>query len=353
MDYKPGDIFVGIIDFFAILLPGALLSFVYAGLAKDYVFGKALPEIPLDKGIVVATIFVVSAYVLGHFAFYLGSLLDDFFYDPMRRMFFKQDDPLLQSAIRIKESLLNEETSHLVTQQALNKMENDLLSVQVVWERRSATWWKFKSRIRKIIKPLYVWRVSNDEVKALALLEPLKKNKVQGQGELLEDTIGYLMANEPLPVAAREMKNKFLYDLGVISPPDGVAMKQKEYDFKKSLLKNTAIQIMNTFQWAKAYVELKAPGTAVEIHRYEANSKFFRSLIIVLIAIIPMVFGNSLFHYKSPAAAWLFSLLIVVFIFGGCLIYVDQRRKAIRAAYQYFIVLVKTEARAPTIIARK
>jgi hypothetical protein len=63
MGYKPEDFFVGVIDFFAVLLPGALMSFVIADFARHHLFGKALPAIQGEaQGWVV---FAFSSYLLG------------------------------------------------------------------------------------------------------------------------------------------------------------------------------------------------------------------------------------------------------------------------------------------------
>ena len=64
MGFKPEDFFVGVIDFFAILLPGAVLSFVMIDFAHGHVFGNVLPSIRTEgQGWVL---FAFSSYLLGH-----------------------------------------------------------------------------------------------------------------------------------------------------------------------------------------------------------------------------------------------------------------------------------------------
>ncbi len=62
MDYKPGDFFIGAIDFFGVVVPGAVLLFLQ---------GKPLLKIfdlPLPDGQPVAWVaFAVGSYVLGNF----------------------------------------------------------------------------------------------------------------------------------------------------------------------------------------------------------------------------------------------------------------------------------------------
>ncbi|HXC68965.1 MAG TPA: NUDIX domain-containing protein [Pyrinomonadaceae bacterium] len=82
MDFEPQKFFVGLIDFFSILLPGALLTFLLKGeLQQSAWVAQRLPELDGAKGWAA---FVVASYVLGHLAFLLGSWLDEF-YDWLRR----------------------------------------------------------------------------------------------------------------------------------------------------------------------------------------------------------------------------------------------------------------------------
>jgi hypothetical protein len=67
MDYKPGDLFIGVIDFFGILVPGAVLLFLYGeSLAKPLALSLDQEQTPL----LIA--FFVGSYVLGHFLLGIG-----------------------------------------------------------------------------------------------------------------------------------------------------------------------------------------------------------------------------------------------------------------------------------------
>jgi hypothetical protein len=76
---KPGDFFVGIIDFFAILLPGAMLCFLGLPFAHDHLFGHVLPAVAAGAQSWVA--FVLASYLLGQFTFLLGATFMDHIYD--------------------------------------------------------------------------------------------------------------------------------------------------------------------------------------------------------------------------------------------------------------------------------
>ena len=78
MATKPADFFIGVADFFGIILPGALLS--YLALALDattlHVAGRIMPALrnSTAQGWVA---FALSSYLLGHFASLIGACLLD------------------------------------------------------------------------------------------------------------------------------------------------------------------------------------------------------------------------------------------------------------------------------------
>ena len=70
---KPSDFFVGAMEFFAIVMPGALLVFLLTPWAPS-VFGPVLP--PLETEAVQWVAFAVAAYFFGHLLHHLGAWLD-------------------------------------------------------------------------------------------------------------------------------------------------------------------------------------------------------------------------------------------------------------------------------------
>lgn len=221
MEHKPGDFFIGVVNFFAILLPGALLSFFSMDLARTYmnarphIFGYTLTVIQGEaQGWVV---FIIASYLLGQFISLLGSPLDKG-YDLVRKAF-------LSKRINIK------------------------------W-----------------IKSQWV-------------------------------------KNELLYNSARVIKEKYVED-------------------------SVECEIVNTFQWAKANIQLRSPAAAPEIYRLEADQKFFRGLIVVLI-IICLLFISV---YKTGGIELVPYLIVLVLSVWR---YVDQRRKSTNLAYTYLIALEK------------
>ena len=73
---KPSDFFVGAMDFFSILMPGALLAFLLTPWAPG-VFGPVLPALESEGVRWVA--FAVAAYFFGHLLHHLSSWLDEWY----------------------------------------------------------------------------------------------------------------------------------------------------------------------------------------------------------------------------------------------------------------------------------
>jgi len=84
MNYKPADFFIGVMEFFAILMPGAMLAFLLID-CGTLLFGNSLPSLPGTAGKWIA--FLVASYVLGHLLHHLGGILDKWIYD---RLYVKQ-----------------------------------------------------------------------------------------------------------------------------------------------------------------------------------------------------------------------------------------------------------------------
>src|SRR5262245_58130016 len=73
MNFEPYKFFVGVIDLFSVLLPGAVVVGLFGG--GDKLVGSE------DW-----VRFLLLSYLLGHFLFLIGSLLDDVVFDRLREM---------------------------------------------------------------------------------------------------------------------------------------------------------------------------------------------------------------------------------------------------------------------------
>jgi ADP-ribose pyrophosphatase YjhB (NUDIX family) len=81
MNFDPQKFFIGLMDFFSILLPGALLTYLLMGEVGPVVLGDRYAK--LDGAQAWAT-FWFTSYLFGHLIFLLGSWLDEI-YDWARR----------------------------------------------------------------------------------------------------------------------------------------------------------------------------------------------------------------------------------------------------------------------------
>ncbi len=71
---KPTDFFVGVLDFFAALLPGAIATWLLLAYVdpRDFSHGG----VRLDGEVAGGLAYLLVSYILGHFAFAVGALLD-------------------------------------------------------------------------------------------------------------------------------------------------------------------------------------------------------------------------------------------------------------------------------------
>ncbi|AQR74864.1 hypothetical protein [Sphingomonas sp. LM7] len=88
---------------------------------------------------------------------------------------------------------------------------------------------------------------------------------------------------------------------------------------------------MNSFAWAKSVLRLRAPAALSDVERYEADSKFFRSLVVV----IPVA---ALLLATGPVVAALAAALTLASFFR----YAERRYKSTEWAYRYLLVLIET-----------
>jgi len=87
---------------------------------------------------------------------------------------------------------------------------------------------------------------------------------------------------------------------------------------------------MNGFQWSKIWLSEKHPEGLFAVQRFEADSKFFRSFVIVL----PVLTGIFACQGRYEAALVCF-ILIVPAVWR----YVEQRFKATQQAYWFILAL--------------
>jgi 8-oxo-dGTP pyrophosphatase MutT (NUDIX family) len=223
MSFEPEKFFIGLMDFFTILLPGALFTYFVEDKAGPLLFGARYVHASDTEA---AIRFAFSSYLLGHFISLAGSLLiDDAIYDPIR---------------------------------------NGTESRQI--ERLA----KGKRLYPRFLRKFATWFFGNDD-------ETLRQ--------------------------ALRIKSRYF------EPTPKVAI--------------------NAFQWSKALLTLEKPSTMAGVQRLEADSKFFRSLAVVLFALM----------FVGKVANQSIVILAALGILPALWRYADQRRKSINQAYWYVMTL--------------
>jgi len=81
MNFEPQKFFIGLTDFFSVLLPGALLTYATAGVLDT----KVISSLKATGEAHAWIIFFISSYLLRHFIFLAGSWLDAP-YDRLRKV---------------------------------------------------------------------------------------------------------------------------------------------------------------------------------------------------------------------------------------------------------------------------
>ena len=224
---KPGDLFIGVIDFFAVLVPGIIAAALIV-----IAMGKTLQaDIPFLSGVAIA------GWVLGHVLHGIGSFLDPLVYD---RLFKPQDTVDLEAASPAQTSK------------------------------------GFRSWIHSYLH-------KNDDL--------------------------YRLAKEMTDVP--EEKNQRAANSNV---PGGM------------------------YQWARTWLDSHSPEATANLDRLEADSKLFRSLVVLCLIAIPALIAIAIANSGCWTPRQLASIVIA---FAGVLFslwrYCDLRNKMIRRCYLYYV----------------
>ncbi len=103
---KPSEFYIGMIDFFAILLPGAIATALLVKPVGGCVLGPLMPVPASDAARWAA--FLTCSYFLGHLIFLLGSQLD-LLYDRWRTKFRPYgNESAYQRATAIRDAMIDE-----------------------------------------------------------------------------------------------------------------------------------------------------------------------------------------------------------------------------------------------------
>ena len=238
MNFEPQKFFIGLVDFFSILLPGALLTYVIKN-ADGSILG-GLIESPKEGAGWIA--FLLLSYIMGHFIFFISAVFDDIMFDPLKK--------------RTREGQIRQ------------LADGDVLA----------------------------WKI----------------------------TRGIAFLCFPKGIGSSERHAEILHD--------------------HYLNKLGAKKTMNIFQWCKNRLSLEKPETIAIIQRFEADSKFFRSLLILLIIFLILgilVACGTIGKHNQDNLNLGISIAFTCFFLWLLAFwrYAEQRVKAIKQAYGLVITL--------------
>jgi 8-oxo-dGTP pyrophosphatase MutT (NUDIX family) len=227
MGFEPQKFFVGLVDFFSVLMPGALVAYLTRAWLTGMRYGVYTP---LD-GAESWMVFLFASYLLGHLVFLLGSALDEMAYD----------------------------------------------------------------RVRKGT--------------SLGQLRRLAENKAPSSS-FVRRLARILFGRDP-----------------------DAAVTQAQRLKARALAPLEAERAINAYQWCKARLSKDHPEALLGVHRFEADSKFFRSFCVVLVALAVFFVAR---------LEWLKATASIAGVLAAFWRYVDQRFKATQQAYWSVIVLEST-----------
>ena len=234
-DSKPADFYISLLDFFAVLLPGATLAYL-------------LVRMPWDEGLVTAAnapltepgakwvAFAVLSYALGHLLHFLGDkLLDRKIYDPLYRPWRRKWEFVEWSEGRLER---------------LKKELGALKELQEREEQRGANAFRNRPFKRTTVKGL-IGAIERE-------LADINRAATCAKGRWFWQRCG---ADTRFPSLARSAGELRDQELGPEPRP-----------------------VVSLFNWATAWVRLRDAAAGTELDRAGADSKFFRSLALVALA---------------------------------------------------------------------
>ena len=104
---KPSEFYVGVLDLFGVLLPGAVAAALLEPRLGDVIFGSLVTR-PSSEPATWAT-FLLIAYFLGHLIFLVGSYLDPLYNTLRKRLDPYDDKSAYRVATSIRDSILTEQ----------------------------------------------------------------------------------------------------------------------------------------------------------------------------------------------------------------------------------------------------
>ena len=131
-------------------------------------------------------------------------------------------------------------------------------------------------------------------------------------------------------MAGARLDNLYDFHRKKKSPYTNESAYQCASNIKNKLLKKEEIESVNTYHWSISFLTTHYPDAMAEINRLVADSKFFRSLVVILPLISLVLFSSGLY---------LHSVIFILLIIPCYMRYYGRRLKSTTRAYQYIIML--------------
>jgi hypothetical protein len=117
-----------------------------------------------------------------------------------------------------------------------------------------------------------------------------------------------------------------------LSPYGNESAYQCATRIRNLLVDEAERKALNTFQWARSVLIAKGPAAAEDVHRLEADSKFFRSLLVV------RALSSIVFFVGGKAAEGFVALALVPPCFAR---YYERRLKSTTQAYIHIVTMYR------------
>lgn len=123
-----------------------------------------------------------------------------------------------------------------------------------------------------------------------------------------------------------------------LSPYGNESAYQCATRVRDTLIDESERKALNTFQWSRSVLIAKCPAAAEDVHRLEADSKFFRSLLVV------STICSIVFFVDARSTEGLVALGLVVPCFVR---FYERRLKSTTRAYIHIVTLHRLGVLAP------
>ena len=306
-----------IIDIFSVLLPGFVATTLLYIIYKVHIdaFFDAYLNYPNGRLSVLA----ISSYLLGHILFLIGALLDDLLYDKLLKVAKSERNKLVEYVN--KSHTYYNEVNNLLIKAVGIKCEDQHIRKQL------------EANILSSICTLYDLAIEEQDIYDRCELIISKKN-------LTNQLNTYFKQRNKLTY-----KMKLFVLEQIFSRTPELAVNQV-IELKKSIDKENTVcklevngePVINAFQWSKAMLAINHYQLLLDVQRYEADSKFFRTFS-VLLAVAPILTNNII------SSKWyVLSLLCAILLLLSLYRYMERRYLSTEQAYRYLITLNTVEA---------